>query len=141
VKESRARISNLRTALAADEAKGGSKRIKLESDIRAAVEAKRAAIEDAEAKLEELIKVRQNYNRFKVRQLKHGYQNLGWVMTGTVGGITDAFKQFKKEIDEVRGRIDSVLDLSDLLGSSLGDAAQQNDDGQPLVAKQPQMNE
>jgi hypothetical protein len=109
VQESRIRISNLRTALAADEAKGGLKRIKIEADVRAAIEAKRAAVEAAEAKLEELINVRQSYNRFKVRRLKHGYQNLGQVMTCAVRGIAESFKQLTREIGDVRGRIDDTL--------------------------------
>jgi hypothetical protein len=134
VKESRARISNLRTALAADEAKGGAKRIKIEADIRAAVEAKRAAVEAAEAKLEELISVRQSYNRFKVRRLKHGYQNLGRVMITAVQGIADAFAELRREIDDVRGRIDAVLDSGDLLEGALGDAGQQNHDEDPAAA-------
>jgi hypothetical protein len=115
VKDSRAKVESLRAALAADEAKGGLKKVKIEADIRAAIEAKRAAIEAAEAKLDELMRIRRLYNAFKIRRMRHGYQNLGQVIVNATAGILAAFGELRQAVTTARDGIDSILDTTQKL--------------------------
>jgi hypothetical protein len=110
VKDCRAKIADLRKALEEDQAKGGLKRFKFETEIKEAVEQKREAIRVAEAKLIEFISVKQNYNTFKVRRFRNGFGSLGRAMAAGFRGEVDALNDLAHKISEAREGIDILLD-------------------------------
>jgi hypothetical protein len=110
VKDCSQKIANLKASLAKDELKGGQNKIRIESEIRGAIEAKRRAVDAAEAKCEELIRCRQAYNTFKVRRLRHGYQNLGKALAESSRGIQAELAELTARIQRTREGVDAVLD-------------------------------
>jgi DNA anti-recombination protein RmuC len=110
VKQCTQKIASLKASLQKDEQKGGLNKVKLESDIRGSIEAKRRAIDTAEAKMEELIRYRQGYNDFKIRRLRHGYQNLGTAVAETTRAIQSELAELMVRIQRVREGLDAVLD-------------------------------
>jgi hypothetical protein len=110
VKEATQKIASLKTALAKDETKGALNKVKIEADIRAAVEAKRRAVDAAEAKLEELVRCRQAYNDFKIRRLRKGYANLGKTLVDAARGIQEALGELTARIQWAKDEMPAMLE-------------------------------
>ena len=106
VKRCSANIRDLRDKLADDLSKGGAKQHRIEADIQAAIEAKKKAVEEADLKLQEFIKVKETYNIFKVRRLQHAYVSYGECLSRVM-------KEMRSELDELSSQCnisDEVLD-------------------------------
>ena len=86
-------IKALREKLQEDLAKGGLKQQKIETEIQAAIEAKKKAVEEADLKLQEFIAVKESYNRFKVRRIQHAYTTYGQALANC---LTEASKSYDK---------------------------------------------
>ncbi|EAY07224.1 hypothetical protein TVAG_050400 [Trichomonas vaginalis G3] len=95
VKKASAHIKKLRDDLEVDRQKGGTKQAKLENDIRNAIEAKKKTIDEADKKLQEFIAVKEKYNDFKVRRLKHAYASLGSAIAEIEKAKSDAYEQLR----------------------------------------------
>jgi hypothetical protein len=110
VRDVRDKITKLRRDLDEEERKGGPKRYKFKSDIGVTFEVKRRAVEEGQAKLEQIIAARQSCFAFSVRRLKHAYSNLGNVIAAESRGIAAAFGDLQNRINEVRENVDGILD-------------------------------
>jgi hypothetical protein len=109
VKDGRHKIESLRRDLDIDQAKGGQKKYQLEAAIKVAIDAKARAVEAAQLKLEEYIQVRQSYNAFKLRRLRHGYTNLGEVTRTALRGEGKAYEAVLAAIGEARNNLEAAL--------------------------------
>lgn len=95
VKTWSAKIKKLHEDLEADKAKGGAKTAKIEADIKQAIENKKKAIEEADAKLVEFIHVKEKYNTFKVHRLQHAYQHMGKSISEIEKAKSEAFERLR----------------------------------------------
>jgi hypothetical protein len=137
VREARDKITKLRRELDEEERKGGPKQYKLKGDIAATFEAKKRAVEEGQAKLEQIIATRQSYFAFSVRRLKHAYSTLGNVIEAESRGIAAAFGHLQNRINEVRENVDGILDgtytLPEVAGvpSAIGGEEEDEEGGRP----------
>jgi hypothetical protein len=121
VRDLRERVERLRRALEEDEHKGGTKNYQIETDIKVTLEEKRQAIDAAERKIQELIAQKTAYSKFAVRRLRHGYANLGAVITTATQGIHTAMQQLVESIRYAKENMDALLERGVQEGDLLGD--------------------
>jgi hypothetical protein len=110
MRDARDKIVRLRRELEDEERKGGSKQYKLKSDITLTIDAKKRAVEEGQAKLEQILAARQAYYAFSARRLKHAYANQGEALVTESKAIAAAFADMQGRINEVRENIDGILD-------------------------------
>lgn len=110
VKRCSANIRTLREKLQADLANGGTKQHKIEAEIQTAVEAKKAAIQAADVKLQEFIKVKETYNTFKVRRFQHAYTSYGECLSRVMKELSNVYSQLSSECNISDEQLDKLLE-------------------------------
>jgi urease accessory protein UreF len=112
VKDARDKIARLRRELDEEERKGTPKQYKLKNDIMVILDLKRRAVEEGQAKLEEILSARERYYAFSARRLRHAYVNLGTRLAAESREIVASFRDMQARISELRENIDGILDGS-----------------------------
>jgi hypothetical protein len=110
LRDAREKIVRLRRELEEEERKGGPKQSKLQNDITVTVEAKRRAVEEGQAKLEEILRSRERYYAFSARRLRHAYAHLGSTLAAESRAVVASFRDMQSRINELRENIDGILD-------------------------------
>ncbi|KAH0794696.1 hypothetical protein GPJ56_001448 [Histomonas meleagridis] len=110
LKECRAKIEKARLDLELDEQKGSPKKIKLQAELEKAIQQKREALQDVQAKMEEFINVKVRYNKFKVRRLSHAYTYLAKVLRSSLGGASSDLESVLSLCNQSRENIDYIVE-------------------------------
>jgi hypothetical protein len=110
VKKCTANLKKLKDELMEDQAKGGNKKFKIEANIAVAIEEKKKAIEAADLKIQEFISVKEKYNAFKIRRLRHGYSSYGEALSTIMNELSSKFQELSKECSSItRDELHAIL--------------------------------
>ncbi|KAK8885518.1 hypothetical protein M9Y10_040967 [Tritrichomonas musculus] len=110
VKDSRLRIDKLRKELEIDSVKGGQKKDKIEAEIAKAIDAKKEAIDELDAKYVQVIDQREKFAKFRINRLQHAFTNFGLVITSSMKEYTQEGEAFQSLINETQDQIDQLLE-------------------------------
>ena len=109
VKKCSQNIKQLRDKLQDDLSKGGGKQHSIQAEIQAAIEAKKKAVEEADLKLQEFIKVKESYNTFKVNRLRHAYVSYGEALSRCLRECSNQYTQLAAACNISTQELDDLL--------------------------------
>ena len=122
------KIIDIERAIDADKLTGGKKQYKLGADLQSSQRKKEETTQQLIEMLEQFIKMRERYAKFKVNRLEHGYKNLGNVVETALEVEKHLIGQLQRDCEQARDNLEDFFGTVDDSNEQIEPAPETNEE-------------